>query len=132
MSSALTPSPVNLLQALAMCFEKDELLDGWVYRYCPLPSEDVASRTFEEWLAQLALLKGAPERSQVGKGKRAEWRDLRVKQEGRGIVFWMAGVEVWRWWQDPATWEGERLDAVFDWGPGDRGYRPAGWQEGSG
>ena len=117
--------PITALQAVALCFEKSEMLDGWAYRWCPMPSEAVAAQKFDEWVAQFTGMLGQPALDRPGGARRAEWPALRIKQAGRGIVLWVGAVEVYRWWEQPGIRDGGPLDEAFDWGPGDRGYRPA-------
>lgn len=115
MDSLVANPDISLLQAIAFCFEKQEIFDGWAQRLCPFPTEQDASVTFTVWIEELTRWKGPPLSDAMHTSRRAAWPDLRIKLAGRGIGVWIKVGSVHRWWSAPATWEGDPCAEVYDW-----------------
>lgn len=108
-------APITLVQAIAFCSEKDEVFDGWGLRYCPFDSEEAARTTFEAWVQEVKGWKGPPSSIEDAvETRRAEWREIRIKQRGLGIGLWLAAGDVWEIWASD-IWKLHPCDGVFSW-----------------
>lgn len=111
----MTGADLTLTQAIACCFEKNEMLDGFVFRWCPMPYVPTAEAKFGEWVEEATRWKGSPQ-SDRGEGwQRAWWPDLRIKQAGRGLSVWLKATPAYFWWGRGENWDGDPCAGVYSW-----------------
>ena len=108
-------APITLVQAIAFCCEKNEVLEGWGHRFCPFESEQTARTTFDGWVQELTRWKGPPVSiEEIGETRRAVWSDIRLKQRSLGIGIWVTVGDVWKIWSSD-IWKRHPCDDVVTW-----------------
>ena len=107
---------LTLLDVLIDGFEKNEILDGFHWRNLPMPDEPTAAQKFAELAEEAGRWKGAPSRSETASGRSiVAWRDLEIRQAGRGIMVRIRAPGFADWWHDPQTWQDDPMAALYDW-----------------
>jgi hypothetical protein len=106
----------TLLDVLVDGFEKNEILDGFHWRDLPMPDEAAAARKFAALAEEARSWKGQPARyDEAGPRRIAAWRDLEIRQIGRGIMVRARAPWFDRWWHDRKTWEGDPIGPIYNW-----------------
>jgi hypothetical protein len=111
-----TPSDATLVDVLVDGFEKNEVMYGFHWRSLPMPDEEAARRKFASLVAEALSWKGAPLRDQrAGSRQLVGWKDLEIRQAGRGIMVRIRTPAFSDWWNAPETWFDDPMGPLFAW-----------------
>lgn len=109
-------SRISLLQAVAFWFEKNEVVAGWSQRIVPMETEDEARETFANWVQELSRWKGTTATEVRESGQRAQWSDIRIKQQGRGVGLWIRYGQITEIWAEvEQDWDDDACAHVYRW-----------------
>ena len=107
---------VTLLDVLVDGFEKNEILHGFHWRNLPMPDEPAAVSKFTALAAEARRWKGPPARVSEESARRLiAWRDLEIRQAGRGIMVRVRAPWFEGWWHDADTWRGDPMGSIDSW-----------------
>jgi hypothetical protein len=121
MVDAKSQEHATLLDVLIDGFEKNEIFGGFHWRNLPMPDEDAAARKFVTLMQEARAWKGQPARTHEQHGRRlAAWRDLEIRQAGRGIMVRVRAPRFDDWWHAKETWDGEPMAEIYKWIAEDR------------
>jgi len=110
------PVDATLLDVLIDGFEKNEVLGGFHGRLLPMPDEAAAVQKFQSLTDEARRWKGLPVRGEEHGGRRLSvWRDLEIRQAGRGVMVRARAPRFDCWWHERTTWAEDPMGAIFAW-----------------
>ena len=111
-----TPEDASLLDVLIDGFEKNEVLRGFHWRTLPASDEAAAIEKYEQFVAEARAWKGTPLNQRCDGPRRVtQWRDLEIRQLGRGVMVLVRAPRFSDWWHDEETWRGDPFGSIYQW-----------------
>jgi hypothetical protein len=111
-----TPEDASLLDVLIDGFEKNEVLRGFHWRTLPARDEAAAIEKYESLVAEARAWKGTPlNQRRDGPRNITQWRDLQIRQLGRGVIVLVRAPRFSDWWHDEKTWRGDPFGPIYEW-----------------
>ena len=111
----------SLLEFVGFCMEKNEVLGGWSFRWCPYRTPELAQKQYGRLVDEGRRLLGEPDR-EVKHGLYWE-KGLVVRMLGTAVMVHVAAPidgPAWTWGDSDPDWDHcqNELTALFETDPG--------------